>query len=200
MMRKAIKNKRGYIIAEAAILMPVFLFSVVLLIYMVKIVHFQEIVHFEASENLIGLASQYRVGGASFGERMYESRVYHDVQGRVEKELNIEASVRNENEVYIADISYPISLKLPFGLYDDIFIRELLACRRWSGADNTGEAYSFDAMRLEDDGRYVYIFPRYGERYHDGGCIHLAIDGRYFESISASEAALLGYSGCMLCQ
>ena len=54
--RKFFNSRKGYIVAEAAILMPVFLFSAVLLIYMIKIMHFQEIIHFEAAENLIDLA------------------------------------------------------------------------------------------------------------------------------------------------
>ena len=179
--------------------MPVFLFSAVLLIYMIKIMHFQEIIHFEAAENLIDLAGEYRIGGSSFGERMYESRVYHDVQDKVDKEININAELTEVNELYTAYICYPVELDLPFGLYDDIVIRDVLVYRRWSGKDNSGEVQGFSAMEQDDSGQYVFVFPRYGERYHNGDCSHLSIEGRFFECIEISEAFSSGYSGCMVC-
>ncbi|MDO4481716.1 MAG: hypothetical protein Q4C14_03175, partial [Bacillota bacterium] len=136
--RRFLNNRRGYIVAEAAILMPVFLFSAVILIYIIKIIHFQEIIHFEGAENLIEISSGYRIGGGSFGERMYESRVYHDVQARTDKEININAELVESEDIYTADINYSIDLSLPFGLYDDIVIRDVLAYRRWSGTENEG--------------------------------------------------------------
>jgi len=95
--------------------MPVFIFSLVLLIYLLKVMHFQEIIHFESCKNLAALSWESQLGGAGFGERMFESRVYHDVQDKVSKEINISAEVEAIGEVYIADISYPIDINVPFG-------------------------------------------------------------------------------------
>ena len=180
-------------------LIPVFLFSMVLLIYMIKIIHFQEIVHFESAENLAALSWESQLGGAAFGERMYESGVYHDVQEKVEKEINISAEIEDTDELYVADISCPIELDLPFGLYDDIFIRDVLISRKWSGRDIEINTPGFSAMEQEDELEYVYIFPRYGERYHKGGCRHLSVEGRYFEPVDGGYALSKGYLACEIC-
>ena len=180
-------------------LVPVFLFSMVLLIYMIKIMHFQEIIHFESAENLVALSWESQLGGAGFGERMFESRTYHDVQDKVEKEINISADLENRDELYVAEISYPIELELPFDLFDDIYIRDVLVSRKWSGIKTEGNTPGFSAMEYEYDREYVYIFPRYGERYHKGDCRYLSVEDRYFESVDRVYALSKGYLGCEIC-
>ncbi|MBQ4339977.1 MAG: hypothetical protein IJC41_03140 [Firmicutes bacterium] len=179
--------------------MPVFIFSLVLLIYLLKVMHFQEIIHFESCKNLAALSWESQLGGAGFGERMFESRVYHDVQDKVSKEINISAEVEANGEVYIADISYPIDINVPFGLFDDIKIRDVLISRKWSGKMAGKETSGFAFMEQEDTADYVYVFPRYGERYHKGTCTHLSYEGRYFESLDRTEALSKGYLGCEVC-
>ncbi len=181
-------------------LMPIFLFAAVLLVYTVKIMHFQEIVHFEAASNLVRLSWESQVGGDAFGKHLYESRTYNAVQSKVNKEININADVSEVDEVYIAEISYPILLDLPFDLYDDITLKDVLVARKWSGGDTSGVVLGFSAMEHEDDEDYKFIFPRYGERYHEVGCMYLSMDsGRYIECASLGEALSKGYSPCQVC-
>ena len=198
--RNVLKKKRGYVIVEAAILTPVFLFAVVLLVYLLQVLHFQEIIHFEASQNLAKLSWESQLGGNGFSERMYESRTYHDAHQKIKKEIDIDASVKVEDEVYLVDLTYPIRLSLPFGLPDVIPIRDHLAARRWSGADLSGNEIPFSAMEAEED-QYVYVFPNYGERYHHGNCFYLTRDmDHYFICVPIGEALSTGrYTPCALC-
>lgn len=179
--------------------MPVFLFSLALLIYMLKIMHYQEIVHFESCKDLAAMSWESQLGGASFVERMYESRVYHNVQDKADKEINISAEVDKKGELYVADISYPIELDMPFGLFDDIRIRDVIISRKWSGKEGMVNTLGFSGMEQEDETEYVYVFPRYGERYHRGACSHLSIEGRYFEPVDRMYALSNGYLGCEVC-
>ncbi len=179
---------------------PVFLFSVVLLVYTLKIMHFQEIIHFEAAENIVTLSWEGQLGGESYGKRMFESRTYHGVREKVNKEINLEANVYDENELYVAEVVSPIELKLPFNLFDDISLKDTLVARKWSGVDNTGEILGFEAMEHEDSDKYIYVFPRYGEKYHSGNCKYLAMSGRFFRCITLSEAISGGYSPCLVCR
>ena len=194
------KDKRGYVILEAAILTPVFLFAVVLLVYILQVLHFQEIVHFEASRNLAELSWESQLGSAGFSEFMFESKTYHDVGKKTRKEIDIDAKVTTQEEICRVDLTYPIRLDLPFGLLDDILIRDHLAARQWSGADLSGNGYPFSSMETDDDG-YVYVFPNYGERYHRGGCFYLTRDANhYFICVPTGEAQAAGrYTPCAVC-
>ena len=69
-LRNKLKENKGYVILEAAILTPVFLFAVVLLVYILQVLHFQEIIHFEACRNLAELSWESQLGAAGLEEAL----------------------------------------------------------------------------------------------------------------------------------
>lgn len=194
-------KSRGYILVEAAIFIPVFLFSAVLLIYILKMMHFQEIIHFEASENLANMTWESQIVGSEVSGITYGARLNGDISSKINKRIPVSADVSLVNEVINVDLSYPIDLSLPFGLYDDFVINEIIVARKWSGAENAGEVLGFDAMEKNDDADYVFIFPKYGERYHEGGCFYLTRGGggSKIECVPVSEALGKGYTKCKVC-
>jgi hypothetical protein len=198
--RNKLKERKGYIILEATILIPVFLFSVVLLVYILQVLHFQEIIHFEACRNLASLSWESQLGGSGFSEWMYENRTCHDARKKIRKEIDIDVDLNTEENVYLADIRYPIRLDLPFGLPDELLIRDHLAARKWNGADLSGNEIPFSSMEEEGE-TYVYVFPNYGERYHHGNCFYLTRDGdHYCVCVPLSEASSSGrYTPCAVC-
>jgi len=200
--RRSLRESKnsGYIIVEAAIFLPVFLFATVLLIYMLKMMHFEEIIHFEASENLANMAWESQIVGNTVSSVSYGVRLNNDISKKIDKRIRVTAPVSEKNEVFTANISYPIELSLPFGLYDDVVIGDVIVVRKWSGADNTGEVLGFDAMENTDGDNYVFVFPKYGERYHEGGCFYLTRgSGSKIECVTVGEAMGMGYTKCKVC-
>ena len=197
--RTKLTDKKGYVILEATILVPVFLFAVVLLAYILQVLHFQEIIHFEACRNLASLSWESQLGGSGFSERMYESRTYHDTRSRIQKEIDIDVDLTTEEDVYLADIRYPVHLDLPFGLLNEIGIRDHLAARKWNGTDLSGNELPFASME-EAGESYVYVFPNYGERYHHGNCFYLSRDGNHYcICVPLSEISSGRYTPCAVC-
>lgn len=193
-------KNRGFILVEAAIFLPVFLFAAVLLIYMLKMMHFQEIIHYEASENIANMAWESQIVGNTVSSVSYGIRLNSDIRKKIDKSITVRAPVTEENEVFTANVSYPIDLSLPFGLYDDFTISDVVVARKWSGADNTGEVLGFDAMEKKDGENYVFVFPKYGERYHEGGCFYLTRGtGSRIECVTVGEAMGMGYTKCKVC-
>lgn len=199
-LRKKLKESKGYVILEAAILTPVFLFTVVLLVYILQVLHFQEIIHFEACRNLAELSWESQLGAAGLSERMYESKTCHDTHQKIRKEIDIDADLKVDDDVYLVDIRYPVRLDLPFGLLNEIRISDRLASRKWNGADLAGNEIPFSSMETNDE-EYVYVFPNYGERYHHGNCFYLTRDAdHYFICVPAGEASSSGrYTPCAVC-
>lgn len=196
---KNISNK-GYIIAEAAIIVPIFLFACVLLIYMVRIVCIQEIVHFEASRNLVVMAADFNDKDKEISESNYESVVNEDVSKSMTSEMKVDAEIEEMDNVYKVDLRYPINLRMPFGLVDDIEIRDVLVARKWNGGYTRGEVLGFDAMARDDSDQYVFVFPKYGERYHEGGCRYLYLfENGYIKCVTITEAVSEGFTSCQVC-
>lgn len=195
------EKSRGYILVEAAIFIPVFLFSAVLLIYILKMLHFQEIIHFEAGENLANMTWESQIIGSEVSGLTYGARLNGDVSSKINKAIHVSAGVSVRDEVINVDLSYPIDLSLPFGLYDDFIINQILVARKWSGADKRGEVQGFEAMEKNDDCEYVFIFPKYGERYHEGGCFYLVRGGggSKIECVAIGDALGRGYTKCKVC-
>lgn len=198
--RKKRRNRSGYVLTEAAILVPVFLMSVLLLVYLLKMMQIQEIVHFESAETLVALSWESQATELPVGTLFYESRINRDVAERTEKNLSISAELSEEKEVLCGEISFPVELELPFGLFDDAVFRDVLVMRKWSGEKTPGEGMDFAAMTQKDSETFVFVFPKYGERFHRGDCMYLSMDaGRYLMCISRNEAAAKGFSACHVC-
>lgn len=194
------KNDRGYIIAEAAIILPIFLFGCVLLIYMVRMVNYQEIVHFEASKALVKMAMECESSKKSITESSFETYVNREVAKSISREISIKADVKEQDSIYEVDVKYPLKMNLPFGLFDDVEMRDVIAARKWNGGYSRGEVLGFEAMARDDDNQYVFIFPKYGERYHEGGCRYLYLfENGYIKCVTISEASSGGYTACQVC-
>ncbi len=170
-------KKKGSLIVDAAIVLPVFLIAMGMLL-MLSLQCGAEMEHFhKLSQRTLYLCLAEAASGVS-------------PEGRSE----VLASGQCVDHVQtLPDI---IDTKIPI---PQAFRRHILAEMQLSFRPFVGE--SGDGDRTDDI--MVYVFERYGERYHIEGCCILVRerkrDNKEYSYMSRSEAESKGYTACRLC-
>ena len=210
--------KKGFLIAEATIFLPVFLIGIMTLACLLPMLAVQERVmnaFVNSAEQVSKAAYLTRVevipsqfAGAVAGGAL--SRLY--LSEEVEKITLSEAEKPVEdlkiNEfLYLyhfggrdglirAGMIYRYRIPFPIRFYGDLEFKELLVFRGFIGSSLSGEAYGFDRMEEDSHGNQVFIFPRSGERYHKEECSTIAV---YPRQVILTKALRRAYEPCRIC-
>ena len=135
--------------------------------------------------------------------------------GELEKEVseNVPADFRTVKFRYLftrGGVSDLIELKTSgtfrvtniIGINGKIRFEEQLLTRGFTGARNDGKGLSREEFMKPGAACEVFIFPRYGIRYHRSGCVYVRNrdedDGRVM-SIQKEDAKRKGYTPCNVC-
>jgi hypothetical protein len=185
--------KRGSIIIETAIFLPIFIISVVTLLYIIKMIYWNECTYHCFSNEMRVLAAESYLAEKShsmtglpngvFGlitknHIMIEENMKKSLDLRLNKEIK-EFSISNFKYLYsqngISDqinisLKYKIIIRVPAGFIKDAAILQTIHTRAWTGKTIQSEAMGFSKMEEEEIADLVWIFPRAGEKYHKATC------------------------------
>lgn len=211
-------KKKGALIVETTIFLPVFILSILTLSCLIKAVYLQV----STVETLADEARKASVESYVFDHAVPEqteevASLFVDASSRGIFEYKIHSGLEErgiessaaelrswEKDLTLSGISgftraesvYHLKLALPAVGIDEIRIENVQLFRVWEGEDLSGEIFSFQRMGEEEDGGVVCIFPNSGEKYHSRNC-------RYVSSHTRKETLTTGiqkrYDPCPMC-
>ena len=191
-------EKRGSIITESAVMLPVYIIAVVTLVYIVRICH-TDIIVFSAAENEVRKACAQatapvfpEAGQAAAAAGLEKSRF--DVSWMPG---GIAGGYDGIDSLYKISFKYDTKIAVPAAFRDSIAIDNVIMARNWKGKEITGaDPFGFDRMALDEDGNVVCIFPRAGGRYHGTGCRYV---NSYATETVLDASVKKKYKPCPLC-
>lgn len=181
-----IGRKRGSVIVEAAIFLPIFLVAVLTLGLFIRQVGVEETV-FHAMLNqgrLVSVSAYSRAQIKPGSENGLGSRQLFGagVQTQLGKELGLDSqSVKLNVFQYLyeqggrdnlieAAVSYETHIPLPRAVSDSMSGKKHMVLRAFLGSACENKVSSLEEMESEKESCIVYVFPKTGQRYHGAGC------------------------------
>lgn len=203
---KNIKNKRGSLTVEAAILLPLFIIGVLSIGYLLKLVMIEENVFHSFSDESHKLASEAKYNPVfPLYEKDLVARLYEENGSEI---ANVDVgpilyrlpSAGLSGKVYTnligVSVNYDIPLKILPIFKKEIKGEETIVCRAFVGKDNKGDVKPFEEMEEKDDDFLVWIFPRAGEKYHGEECSYIKNNPK---EMLLSPSVKRKYTACELC-
>jgi hypothetical protein len=177
-LNKQMKIRRGSMLTEGAVFLPVYIIAVVTLIYLVRIC-WTDVLVFSTVEN------QVREASVGVNLNMFQ-----------ETRSALNSAGADGSRLKIYSIPSDVSAKLPVSIRKNIVLENELVYRQWTGMSIDGEAFGYDRMEIDETGNTVYVFPRSGGRYHGRTCRY--VNSYDVESVLSQEIKTK-YSRCPLC-
>lgn len=195
-----VTDRKGYVIVEAAIFLPVFVLAVVSIMYYINVFSIMEGVSYSAVEETARLASKASVVKTAPGfTSTLKSRVKTDNPGAenpaVERFRYLYWDGDMGNMISV-DLDYDVNLQLPMGFDHRFRLTSRVKCRGFTGSKTTGDPMSFDEMESEGIWEPVWIFPMSGEKYHSSSCTYVKANAREMVLTAALKRR---YGPCSLC-
>ncbi len=211
-------EKRGSLVVEAAIFLPIFILCMLSLSAIVKAAFLQTSVYeclsdeiknasltsYAASSVGKGLNSDISsiavniTGAGTFSARLSDGLKQRGVDSSAMKVKSFASGVSKFGYTHLmcADTQYCMKLGLPAGPVNELYLKNTVYYRAWDGEDFSSDVFSFDRMKADENGDVVYVFPDSGEKYHNEGCRYV---NSYAISKTASNSVFDEYAPCPLC-
>ncbi len=164
-----IRRKKGSMIVEAAITLPVFIILVVTFCWLVKACAL-EIAVYNAVENEIRQVSVIGAVPVSPSVRKELENIRVDGSGFRENAVIPGYSAGGIGGFTKVSFTYDTGIHIPLPFVNDILLNNSIIYRGWNGYSYPGQPMGFDAMAAPMAGDPVYVFPQAGEKYHKRGC------------------------------
>ena len=196
------RNKQGSYLIEASIILPILIISICSLVILIRIISTCEYVTFISSSNmldalfspnnkidLITLCNEVKDNSdyvSSFKVTRYE-HLFEDM----------------DDDLIVLDTEAEFKVVNAIGIYGQVSFDLKLMCRGFTG--KTHGIRPLDESEFYKNGRLqqVYVFPKYGEKYHIGTCRYLDKDifkNAYAIKMDREDALRKGYTSCVVCQ
>lgn len=168
---RILKCKRGSLIVETTIILPIFLIGILTLAYLMKYIYMADEIETKLVIESKNAAIEANLVGTTvaggFLERDAGTLATIDYK-------NIHANSHNGgNDVIIIDATYLTFTRLPIQFIKPVALNESISFRAWTGRKDHNHPMSWDDMRKDGNSDIKYIFPRAGERYHVKDCTYI---------------------------
>lgn len=214
-------SKRGSLIVEAAISLPIFVLAVLTLILIIRLIGCAENVMYYFAEEAgrvgkeayvtnrltetaeIDPIAPVAVSGLpqmALQQRLRrcleENEAVHIEHLRVDQFIYLFPGVRLDGLI-TGRLTYEIELPLPASLNRRACFGERLLWRGFIGRTGSSSPLPYSQMEQNQPANPVYVFPKAGERFHASGCRIIAVDP--VERI-LNAGIRRSYAACRLCQ
>ena len=196
-------NKKGSYLVEAAITLPVMIISICSLILIIKIIALCENITFATSTNLLDSMFCYynKLNIITLCSEIEESS-HHISDFKITKLDYL--YVDDEVEDLIAlDAEAKFNVFSTIGINGNISFNEKVLCRAFSGKVQPKRPLSEEEFCGTKRAVAVFIFPKYGERYHRYECRYVMqnnLDKSGVLQMDREDALRKGYTPCIVCQ
>lgn len=199
------REKRGSMITEATICLPVFIIALITLGYLLKVIWIQESIFHDLVNESRKMAIECYGSSLPIERTLFALRMEEDIQREGFSELG-NCDIKSfkcsgvagagDGRVEIT-YGYEVSLNLPIPIISKVEVKNDVSFRCWIGKSAEGSPMGFSVMKEAEDCNTVYVFPRAGEKYHRANCRYISVYPiRTFLSVNISKT----YNPCKLCR
>ncbi|MBE6030447.1 MAG: hypothetical protein E7225_02470 [Clostridiales bacterium] len=166
------KNKRGSVIIEASIILPLLVIAVLTIAFTMKNIHYQETAAFISCNRANLLASRSAVLPVN---PMFPYNLEEEITESIpEADINVNKfftmyRIDGNDSLMSFNVRIKSNTGLPGNMTGDYSVNNYHLFRAWTGMDNSINPYRFD---FQSD-TIVYVMPKRGERYHRRDCPHV---------------------------
>lgn len=203
MMNMLKRTKRGSYMVEAAITLPILIISMCSLVLIIKIIAACEVVTFVTSENLIdimfGSFSEY--DEISLCKEILD--MSDDISDLRIKKLKYLYNDEETNDLISLEAEANFKVINPIGINGKIRFKEKVLCRGFTGNTQEINPLAESEFTGYTQSIEVYIFPKYGEKYHKKDCKYIKqniSENSYIINMDKEDALRKGYTPCIICQ
>lgn len=191
-------NKKGSYLLESAIALPIFLIAVIVMSSVILMYACIEDCNFIAANELRRSAAESAVMNTSF-TAPYRLKNEVESKHRQIESAKLEDSITRGSRWGVDEligVRYRLSLRQnnPLGINAKADYTLSLVTRAYVGRER--DESNMSAEEFADDGEPVFIFPKWGRKYHADGCGFLKAASR---SGSLGPAIKRKYKSCPLC-
>ena len=192
---RVLRERKGSLMVEGAIIVPVFLIALLIFAWLIKALYIQESVHAEGTDLAFRLSAQEGIAPGSV-KGFYQAGLIQALGELDEKIPSVRVEIGKEEGLFYIDLSYELSLRLPVDMAGPLKISERLLCGSWEGKKGEEKTQGFSQMQQQSDSRSVWVFPRAGERFHKETCRYVKVMSR--EKL-LTDSVRRDYEPCKLC-
>lgn len=170
-------TKKGYFTLEAAIFLPVFIIGVLTLGYCINIYCTAENITFSMLDETGRLAARaYDRKTAPLFSRQLEERLESENKNISNvKAVDFRYLYKDNGKEgqIVLGCQYTINLPAPLKLNRSVRMKSQIKCRGFIGQKEKGTSMSFDEMERNGNSEIVWIFPTWGEVFHNDICTYV---------------------------
>lgn len=196
-MPAALKRKRGSMIVEAAIVLPIYVIAVVTLCWLVKAC-FLETAVFNTVCDQVHQASVSVTKSAGISGKIRSALDDSGVEGSEYRHKGIARGIPVEGFGGFEKLrySYDTRIRVPVPFVKEIKLENEVLYHAWTGYSPGGPVFPFSRMESDGDGSPVIVFPRTGGRYHDKSCRYV---NACPSTVTLTSSVRRKYDRCRLC-
>lgn len=206
-MNKSIKyrfifSRKGSIMVETAIFLPIFLIGLLTFAYLIKFISIQEsIFHsFVDETRVLSAEAGFNPVQVPLYEPMMVDRIHQEHENQV-------TDVRVDHFLYLypshgmtglisMDLNYDVKIRLPVQIVKSLPVSESLLVRGFIGKEENNSPFTFEEMEKEQKSELVWIFPRSGGKYHAEDCTYIKSEPR---QMILNQSIRKKYAPCSIC-
>lgn len=189
------KLRRGSMIVEGAVFLPVYIFAAVALILLIKAC-WLDIIVYSAAHNEIAENSSIDKISVYLELKHALNEAGADGNNIILTETDCILDCPGMDNLKKYSFIYDTEIRTPDPLVKHILLKNSLVSRKWTGFSVNGSQFGFDNMSLDENGHIVYIFPRSGGRYHEENCRYV---NAQYETLVLNDSLKNRYDPCSLC-
>lgn len=183
-------SKRGSIIVEAAVFLPVFLIAVITLSLLIRQVGFDETVFhtllnqtrllsvtdcIDRSVDDLQLTSLSSLSIGAGRREQYRAEIWKQLRDEIKFPVSLiyfgyDYSDGGHDHLIDAVIHYRVTVPIPRIMRAEPASRRKLVVRAFVGKTAADEMMTAEEMESEKESCIVYVFPHSGKRYHSASC------------------------------
>lgn len=191
-------NKKGNVILEATIFLPVFIIAVMSVAFYINIISVQtQITHHIIDESLSLMPRAYKEKVAPEYPYLIQRRALNALNDKIQAfSINNYKYLYNYGDISLS-VSYKIKNPLAVDLIGPIKIKNRVCFRGFIGDNKKYNPMSYMELEKEGNNYQVYVFPKYGERFHNEKCRCIV---SYPKETLLTKNIINKYQECKLCK
>lgn len=200
-------TRRGSILVEATIILPIFIIAVCAIISIIPIIGTCEKVVFTACDEMHMVDAKAAITPIqlSFPARL-ENRIAEENKNVRDVKVNqflYRYRGTAGDDLISGQVKVCFQEKNPLGLFDAVEFDLKVLSRGFTGSYRKNTPMARAEIESPKESHIVYIFPAWGERYHKKTCKYVTdsykMDNWHYVEIQKEDAKAKGYTPCLKC-
>lgn len=190
-------TRKGSMMVEAAIILPVFIIAAVTIGYCINLACSTENVLNAMCDESRMIAATAPLNPTTFAYTGTMKRRVLDESPLIDGYDISSVSYMDSDGIIKVNSEFTVKNKMPISFHEDFKTKCNVKFRGFIGKDNSSDIFSFDEMERDGDSAIVWVFPVAGERYHKENCPYIKVDPK---QMVLGQEIRKEYTPCHLCR